>query len=218
MQGQKTLCVSSTPVRLPRWCCSPSTGSTHWGSSPLLSNLVLTSLTTVIRIHMDCSRLWISSKVNALKSVNTWWNIGKGDIDFFYSSPPLLLLWVQNFTSSNESKILPKILKTEKAKAQNYEIDRNWMKLLFYVINYLKCVRNFVKIDQLSMKSFTLNKYCSYLLEFLQPVTHRHLVVKVQTHIFRLMLFEIRQLWQIWIVIPTHRCQISLNTYWCLEE
>jgi hypothetical protein len=72
---------------------------------------------------MDCSRLWISSKVNALKSVNTWWNIGNGDIDFFYFSP-LLLYYESKISKVQKSpKYCQKNLKTEKAKGQNCEID-----------------------------------------------------------------------------------------------
>jgi hypothetical protein len=101
---------------------------------------------------MDCSRLWISSKVNALKSVNTWWNIGNGDIDFFIFRHRFCYYEYKISKVQKSPKYSQKILKTEKAKAQNYYIDRNWMKLLFYVINYLKCVRNFIKIHQLSKK------------------------------------------------------------------
>jgi len=118
MQGQKTLRVSSTPARLPRWCCSLSTGSTHWGSSPLLSNLVLTSLTTVIRIHMDCSRLWISSKVNALKSVNTWWNIGNGDIDFFIFRYRFCIISPKFPKFKRVQNIAKKIWKVKKRKCE----------------------------------------------------------------------------------------------------
>jgi hypothetical protein len=73
-----------------------------------------------------------ASEIRSAKILMMFWQISNCDINFFHSLS-LSDFELEIYKIQKSLKFCCKILKTANAKKQNYEIDQNWMKLLFTI-------------------------------------------------------------------------------------